>query len=66
MPLQSVNTQYISDGYEKKNKITLKEKSIVEFLPARWFSSENNNHLNVDKYTTKEYIMRKPESPVFS
>ena len=76
MPLQSVNTQYNSDGYVKKNKMTLKESamlvfnllkisSIVEFLPSGWFSSEND-HLNVDKDTTKEEIVRKPESPALS
>ena len=80
MPLQSVNTQYNSDGYVKKNKMTLKESAmlvfnllkisfIVEFLPAGWFSSENDAHLNVenvDKDTTKKDIMRKPESPALS
>ena len=44
----------------------LKISSIVEFLPAGWFSSANEDHLNVEnvhKDTTEDKIVRKPESP---
>ena len=76
MKSQPVNDQYNSDGYVKKNKMTLKEaamlvfnlikiSSILEFLLAGWFSSANANddHLNVEnveKATTEDKIVRKP------